>query len=124
MASEKLLDLSEGFVLSSGTVCPDLQKKLILLLCYRPKNEILLPKGRKNIGESLEAAAARETYGESGFRCQLLPHDLPTNAQPAAVVDPPTHTEPIAVQQRITEGVRKNHILVPGPSPFLAALDT
>ena len=107
MSSEKLLDLSTGFVLSSGTVCFDVKEKLVLLLNYRPKNEILLPKGRKNRGESLEDAAVRETYEESGFHCQLLPHDLHTHAQISADQGLSTHTEPIAVQQRITNGVRK-----------------
>ena len=107
MSSEKILDLSESFVLSSGTVCFDIEEKRVLLLNYRPKNEILLPKGRKDRGESLEIAAVRETYEESGFQCQLLPHSLHTNAQAPASREHQPHTEPIAVQQRIANRVRK-----------------
>ena len=64
----------------------------------------MLPKGRKNVEETLEAATIRETTEESGFECRLFKHQLPTKAQQ------PTdslHTEPIAVQQRMNQGVRK-----------------
>ena len=64
----------------------------------------MLPKGRKNVGETLEAAAIRETTEESGFQCHLLKHQLPTNAQKPRDLE---HTEPIAVQQRMNQGVRK-----------------
>ena len=101
---DRLLDFSEGFVLSSGTVPVDIPKGLVLLLYYRPKGEYILPKGRKNVGETLEAAAVRETTQESGFECHLFRHELPTKAQE---LRDPYHTEPIAVQQRMNHGVRK-----------------
>ena len=99
-----LLDLSEAFALSSGTVPIDISKRLVLLLYYRPKGEYLLPKGRKNIGETLEDAAIRETTEESGFECTLFRHQAPKNAQEPKESH---HTEPIAVQQRMNQGVRK-----------------
>lgn len=43
-------------------------------------NHFLFPKGRKNVGEDLTRAALRETYEETGYRCELLPHCLPTLA--------------------------------------------
>lgn len=101
---DRLLDFSDDFVLSSGTVPIDISKGLILLLYYRPKGEYMLPKGRKNVGETLEAAAIRETAEESGFECRLFKHHLPTKAQQLAESQ---HTEPIAVQQRMNQGVRK-----------------
>ena len=101
---DRQLDLSEAFVLSSGTVPIDVTKGLVLLLYYRPKGEYMLPKGRKNVGETLEAAALRETTEESGFSCSLFKHQLHTN--PQQLVDS-YHTEPIAVQQRMNQGVRK-----------------
>ncbi|KAL7278711.1 hypothetical protein ACG7TL_007713 [Trametes sanguinea] len=39
-----------------------------------------LPKGRKDVGESLEQAALREAYEESGYRVSFLPLLMPTNA--------------------------------------------
>lgn len=102
----KILDLGEDFVLGSGTVCIDPDKGLMLLLFYRAKNEYLLPKGRKDRGEDLEATATRETFEESGFPCQLTKHKLATNA-PDTTGDRDLHREPIAVQQRMKDGARK-----------------
>ena len=102
---QQTVSLSEHFILSVGTVPIDIDKRLVLLLYYRPKNEYMLPKGRKNIGESLEAAAVRETKEESGFECRLVRHRLFSNAQ--GQVGDEGHTEPIAVQQRVVGGVRK-----------------
>ncbi|KAI1790536.1 hypothetical protein LXA43DRAFT_481875 [Ganoderma leucocontextum] len=39
-----------------------------------------LPKGRKDVGESLEQTALREAYEESGLRVSFLPIILPHNA--------------------------------------------
>ena len=106
MASEKFLDLGEDFVLGSGTVCIDPDKGLMLLLLYRPENSLLLPKGRKDRGENLEVTATRETFEESGYPCQLINHNLATNA-PDTTGNASLHREPIAVQQRMKDGVRK-----------------
>ena len=100
----RLLDFSEDFLLSGGIVPIGIPKALVLLLYYRPKGEYMLPKGRKDAGETLEAAATRETTEESGFECHLFKHQLPTKAQQ---LGDSQHTEPIAVQQRINKGVRK-----------------
>ena len=101
---ERVLDFSHEFVLSAGTVSIDIDKNLVLLLFYRSQEEYILPKGRKDVGESLEAAAVRETLEETGFHCSLIGHDLPTRAP---MLESSTHTEPIAVQQRIHDGIRK-----------------
>lgn len=101
---DRLLDFLDDFMLSSGTVPIDIPKGLVLLLYYRPKGEYMLPKGRKNVGETLEAAAIRETTEESGFECHLFQHQLLTNAQEPR---DSRHTEPIAVQQRMKQGIRK-----------------
>lgn len=102
--NDRILDFSDSFVLSSGTVAIDRSKGLVLMLYYRPKGEYLLPKGRKNVGESLPDAALRETTEESGYECHLLGHNLPTKAT-CSTTSP--HTEPFAVQQRTINGVRK-----------------
>lgn len=101
---DRRVDFSDGFSLSSGTVAIDCDRGLVLLLYHRSKREYLLPKGRKNVGETLQAAAERESWEESGYSCRLLRHSLPTRApQPTKA----PHTGPIAVQQRISQGIRK-----------------
>ena len=106
MDDQKTLDLAETFSLGSGTVCIDPDNGLMLLLFYRAKKELLLPKGRKDRGESIEATATRETFEESGYPCQLVKHNLSSNAPDASGNGKP-HREPIAVQQRMKDGVRK-----------------
>ncbi|KAI0290014.1 hypothetical protein BC826DRAFT_574963 [Russula brevipes] len=39
-----------------------------------------IPRGRKDIGESLEQCALREAYEESGYRVEFLPLYLPSRA--------------------------------------------
>ncbi|OAX80005.1 hypothetical protein ACJ72_05671 [Emergomyces africanus] len=92
------LHFSEGFVIGCGTVSIDLAKDLVLLLYCRLRHQYHLPKGRKNVGESLEDAAIRETFEESGLKCRILPHNLVTLAPEYQVSQ--AHKEPLAVQQR------------------------
>ena len=103
---DRVLDFSEEFVLSAGTIPIDTTKNLILCLYSRSKSEYMLPKGRKNIGETLEAAATRETFEETGYECRILQHNLPTKATGARDAAG-RHTEPIAIQQRLNSGTRK-----------------
>ena len=102
-----LLDLGDSFVLSAGTVTLDPVHKKILLLLYRPKGEYLLPKGRKDKGESLADAAVRETFEESGYPCELVAHNLPTLATGSDTDGIAKHMEPISCQQRMNRGTRK-----------------
>lgn len=45
-----------------------------VIVCYHTRNKYyFLPKGRKNADESLERAAEREGFEESGYRNRLLP---------------------------------------------------
>jgi len=45
-----------------------------IVLCYETKKNVwFLPKGRKDVGESLEMAALREAYEETGYRVEFLP---------------------------------------------------
>ncbi|KAG7095100.1 hypothetical protein E1B28_005887 [Marasmius oreades] len=59
---------------------PPKWKWQICLLYHCVKDEWLLPKGRKDAGESLEAAAIRETFEETGYPNTYLPITLPTRA--------------------------------------------
>jgi 8-oxo-dGTP pyrophosphatase MutT (NUDIX family) len=106
------LHLSESFCISSGTVTVDLAHAKILLILWRKTGEYLLPKGRKNIGETLEQAALRETFEETGYDVKLLPISIKTLATVPASEDKEEKissiTEPVAVQQRTTkEGTLK-----------------
>ncbi|SMR46995.1 unnamed protein product [Zymoseptoria tritici ST99CH_1A5] len=62
---------STHFVESAGTVLFDLSTRQICLLHHISSNEYLLPKGRRNLGESRPDAAIRETREETGWTCRL-----------------------------------------------------
>ena len=100
----KLLDTAGSFAICAGTVPLDVAHRRALVLHDLPTNEYLLSKGHKDAGETLEAAAIRETEEELGYACKLLPHSLATNA---TELKGKQHTEPIAVQQRTRDGIRK-----------------
>ncbi|KAF8335277.1 NUDIX hydrolase domain-like protein [Amanita rubescens] len=67
------LHLSESFVISCGTVTLDIDRSKVLVIYLRKTGEYCLPKGRKDVGEQLEATAVRETYEETGYVIELLP---------------------------------------------------
>ncbi|KAJ7363926.1 NUDIX hydrolase domain-like protein [Mycena albidolilacea] len=95
---------SSEFVVSAGCVLfrrNDSQGIEICVLHDRNKDEWMLPKGRKDCGESIEAAAVRETFEETGYPCALLPVRMPTRA-PAPGVNGP---DAVAVVQGITEPI-------------------
>ncbi|KAH0007834.1 hypothetical protein KCU78_g11561, partial [Aureobasidium melanogenum] len=96
---------SDGFVISCGTVLLDLSCNKILLIRMRSTNEMFLPKGRKNENECLKAAALREAYEETGYSATILPLKIPTHATNRT--GDREHKEPIAVTQRIKDGVLK-----------------
>ncbi|OBT72018.1 hypothetical protein VF21_09222 [Pseudogymnoascus sp. 05NY08] len=104
-SSSTLTRLSEAFVISCGTITLDPVEKKILLIRWRKNGEIFLPKGRKNVGESQEDAAVRETYEETGFRVMFLPLHITTLATPGTAINQACelNTEPIAFSQRLTD---------------------
>lgn len=112
-STNKRLDFSDSFVISCGTVTVDVKRAQVLLIRWRKTGEYLLPKGRKNINESLDQAALRETYEETGIPVELLPvrmktlATVPTTTSPALDEEVGPLTEPIAVAQRVTEGKLK-----------------
>jgi len=108
MAGRLILDASE-FVISCGTVTFDLKQAKVLLIRCRTNNECMLPKGRKNVGETLEAAALRETCEETGYNATLVPLPTGTQATPHSLSDDMslTNTEPIYMSQRNSNGVYK-----------------
>ena len=100
----QLLDFSDSFVISCGTVTFDLSRGLVLLIHNKANGAVLLPKGRKDVNEGIEEAAVRETREESGYEVQLISHATKTRATGTKTG---SHHEPIAVQQRILHGIRK-----------------
>lgn len=110
LTSDKMLRLSSTFVISCGTITLDPAHAKLLLIRHQKNGAVFFPKGRKNIGETLEQAAERETYEETGFRVTLLPLQVPTLATPATGGELGLHvcTEPVAVSQRLTpDGILK-----------------
>ncbi|KAG1817400.1 hypothetical protein EV424DRAFT_1624033 [Suillus variegatus] len=108
----RTLHLSESFVISCGTITLDIDQSKVLVIYLRKTGEYCLPKGRKDVGEQLEATAVRETYEETGYIVELLPLQLTTLATLHGNDDvrsaiPGGTTEPVAVTQRTTQGVLK-----------------
>lgn len=81
----------------------------ICILRNRRNNEYVLPKGHKDLDETLKEAAIRETYEETGYPCELLPVNLLTRVPPPGVSsgDSPREaadaTEAIAITVRNLE---------------------
>ncbi|KAI0369306.1 hypothetical protein BV20DRAFT_946440 [Pilatotrama ljubarskyi] len=78
---------SSDFMLGAGMVVlqPSTGKVVVLGEKFkddrgRDRAHYFLPKGRKDVGESLEQAALREAYEESGYRVSFLPLIMPTHA--------------------------------------------
>ncbi|KAI0467623.1 NUDIX hydrolase domain-like protein [Xylaria cf. heliscus] len=110
----KSLHFSDSFVISCGTVTIDTKTSKVLLIRWRKTGEVFLPKGRKDVNESLDQTALRETYEETGSRVQLLPVPITTLATSPSSLDSldesaglTASTEPIAVAQRVTNGTLK-----------------
>jgi len=76
---------SSHLLISGGSILfASIQAPLrVCLIYHKARGEWLLPKGRKDRGEDVRDAAVRETFEETGYRCELLPLDLVTRA-PAA----------------------------------------
>ncbi|KAJ4362761.1 hypothetical protein N0V95_001252 [Ascochyta clinopodiicola] len=74
---------ADQFVESCGAVLfisPKPQNAKVCLVNLLSTNEWMLPKGRRNIGESRKATALREVAEETGLQCRLLPVTMPTRA--------------------------------------------
>jgi 8-oxo-dGTP pyrophosphatase MutT (NUDIX family) len=71
---------SDEFVESAGTVVFHLFTKSLCIV--RKAGERLLPKGRRNCGESRQQAALRETLEETGYRALILSVNMSTRAPP------------------------------------------
>jgi len=107
---------SSQFVESAGAILfdfPSLGKKRVCLVNHLVKDEWLLAKGRRNIGESRAEAAFREVREETGHECRPHaatmstraprgdePHDVPDQVR----VYSGCLTEPFMYTRRDLEG--------------------
>lgn len=105
------LFFSDQFAISCGTASLDVKRSKVLLVRMRRTGEYTLPKGHKDLHETLEQAALRETFEETGIRVELLPVAIDTHATTPSPIGPmgrpTTVTEPIAVTQRTAQGALK-----------------
>ncbi|KIJ29079.1 hypothetical protein M422DRAFT_215176 [Sphaerobolus stellatus SS14] len=111
-ASPTTLLFSPNFVITAGCVLfRRVEERLqVCILFHEIKKQWLLAKGRKDRGESVEAAALRETYEETGYPCRLMPGlSMWTRAPPAGSQEKDMAalmtdaTEPFAVTVRTIE---------------------
>ncbi|KAF9529150.1 hypothetical protein CPB83DRAFT_813005 [Crepidotus variabilis] len=70
---------SQDFLLGAGMVIIQPSSKKIVVLHEKELKYWFLPRGRKDVGESLEQTALREGYEESGYRVSFLPLLNPTH---------------------------------------------
>lgn len=102
---------SEQLVESAGAIVFRLSTQEVCLLHLLPRDEYVLAKGRRNVGESRVEAALREVREETGYCCRLLPVTMKSRAPPAVETEPfgdvlRTHsniTEPFSLQIRHLE---------------------
>ena len=94
---------SEQFVESCGALLFDLSADplKVCLLHFHSKNEWFFPKGRRNTGESRQAAALREVEEETGYSCKIHPIAMPTRSP--SVNDPPDAPDEARQQQNLSE---------------------
>lgn len=78
---------AEHFVESVGAVAIKTSTREVCLIHYVEREEWLLAKGRRNVGESRRETALREIKEETGYSCRLLPLTMRTRAPPAVEVE-------------------------------------
>ncbi|VUC20064.1 unnamed protein product [Clonostachys rosea] len=79
--------MSEAFIESAGAILFRLASREICVLHVLDSDEYVLAKGRRNCGESRQAAALRELTEETGFSGRILPLNMHTRSPPAVEVE-------------------------------------
>ncbi|EWG44930.1 hypothetical protein FVEG_05892 [Fusarium verticillioides 7600] len=90
---------ADHLVESAGTVLFRLSTREICIIRHLQRNEYLLPKGRRNLHESRQATAIRETTEETGIPCRLLPLNMLSRVCP-----PDAGSEDVSDEARFFEG--------------------
>jgi 8-oxo-dGTP pyrophosphatase MutT (NUDIX family) len=86
--------------MSCGTVTIDPRRAMVLVIWNNRLKLYQLPKGRRNLDETMLDAALRETYEETGVRATPLTLDIATRATPPKGRHSDTSKKP----PNITEG--------------------
>ncbi|KAI5829737.1 hypothetical protein K523DRAFT_416472 [Schizophyllum commune Tattone D] len=85
-AVEEAYWCSSDMMLGAGMVIIQPETRKIVCVYERAKNYWFLPKGRKDVGQSLEETALREAYEETGYQATFLPlchpHHQPSPDRP------------------------------------------
>lgn len=84
----------------------DTPKPQICLLHNQRTGEWVLPKGHKDLGETIEQAALRETYEETGWACRFLPTNVLTRVPPPGLQSGSHPREALASNESIAVTVR------------------
>lgn len=71
---------SEQFIESAGVVLIHRSSRKVCIIHDNHNGQWVLPKGRRNIDETYEDAATRETTEETGYLCDHLPVDMKSRA--------------------------------------------
>jgi 8-oxo-dGTP pyrophosphatase MutT (NUDIX family) len=108
--------------MSCGTVTIDPERGMLLVIWNDRLKLYQLPKGRRNLDESMFAAALRETYEETGLHVTPVQLDVATRATPPRAPEADTSKKP----PNITEGHPSNEFvgacLYPDPQSETEAL--
>ena len=93
--------------MSCGTVTIDPRRAMVLVIWNNRLKLYQLPKGRRNLDESMLAAALRETYEETGLHVTPIQLDVATRATPPKTELSDTSKKP----PNITEGHPSNEFV-------------
>lgn len=74
---------SEQFIESAGAILFRLSTQEVCLLHLVSRDEYIVAKGRRNLGENPQDAALREVREETGYECRLLPVTMASRTPPA-----------------------------------------
>lgn len=104
---------SSEYVESAGAILFHLSRQQICLVHLTQRDEWLLPKGRRNIGETRQQAAIREVQEETGLPCRLLPVNLMSRCTPNAEEIGFTPDVP-RLYEKVVEPFMLTHRVLPG----------
>ncbi len=93
--------------MSCGTVTVDARRGMVLVVWNNRLKLYQLPKGRRNLNESMLSAALRETYEETGLHVTPLCLDIATRATLPRTANSDTTKKP----PNITEGHPSNEFV-------------
>lgn len=96
---------SENFVESVGAVLFRLSTREVCIVHLRSRDECVLAKGRRNLGEARKATALREVMEETGYACRILPVAMSTRNPPAI------ETGPVPDEPRLHAGAQEHFAL-------------